>query len=381
MENLIHIVGGGSTIGTSCYYVQVDGHRFLLDCGATLTHSPHIPALHELNQYLDGLWQLDAVVLSHAHFDHVGALPYMVDIGESVPILCNPITERLTRLQLCQFDGLGKLFRSARQRQQYELQKDHVLNQLKPQGFGVPYEGNGFRITLYRAGHIPGAAMVYIETEGHRILYSGDFSSQPDLLCGSYGLPEHLPVDVLLCEGTHLYGPHRSGYNRPGYEALALRIAKRLKWKDVTVTTGNVTKGIELARYLATVLPERHGIDQPIYLGHDLLPIANAFEDAHYQVFSPRIQPLPQCRNPVVPHELLITRYGSPYAGDEVLNGDDFTLHASQQDIYGLIRRAQAPTTLIVHATPPYCHEGVVVIPDYGGQCIQADDGQGYYFT
>lgn len=380
MENVLHVVGGGNTIGTNCYYLQVDGHRFLLDCGASLRQRPYVPNLAELNPYIDGLWQLDAVVLSHAHGDHVGALPYVASIGTNVPVLCNPVTATLTGLQLRQLDGLADTFRSQRQREQYQLQKEQVLNQLTPIGFMKPYRGQGYTITLFPAGHIPGAAMVYIETDQHRILYTGDFSCQPELLCGAYHLPEDLPVDVLICEGTHQYKGTPYGI-MPQYENLAFMTAKELAYGPVVMTTTNVTKGIELARYLARVLPVQYDVHRPIYIDQPLLPIASAFEAANYQVFSAEIQPAPSQGIAYGEACVLLTRpgYGPPWG--MTLNGDAFTLHASRDDIQSLICRLQAPTTLLVHAQPPQSSTSLVPIPGYTGSCLQTGDGLAYRFV
>ena len=59
MDNLFCALGGGSHIGASCYYLQVDGHSFLLDCGVRSTGSSRLPQLSQLtSEFLDGIWQL-----------------------------------------------------------------------------------------------------------------------------------------------------------------------------------------------------------------------------------------------------------------------------------------------------------------------------------
>ena len=98
MDNLFCALGGGDHIGASCYYLQVDGHSFLLDCGVRSTGPSRLPQLSQLtSEFLDGIWQLNQVILSHAHMDHIGALPYL-DAGRDLSILCNPVTQALTEL-------------------------------------------------------------------------------------------------------------------------------------------------------------------------------------------------------------------------------------------------------------------------------------------
>ncbi len=80
MDNLFCALGGGSHIGASCYYLQVDGDSFLLDCGVRSTGSSRLPQLSATSEFLDGIWQLDQVILSHAHMDHIGpCLIWMLD--------------------------------------------------------------------------------------------------------------------------------------------------------------------------------------------------------------------------------------------------------------------------------------------------------------
>ena len=67
----------------------------------------------------------------------------------------------------------------------------------KPKSFG------NFQVTYFPAGHVLGAAMVYIEFENRRILYTGDFCDVDQETVGKYQLPENLPVDLLIMETTY----------------------------------------------------------------------------------------------------------------------------------------------------------------------------------
>ncbi len=385
MENVFRVLGGGNTIGTSCYYLQVDNHSFLLDCGASIQQLPHLPSLQDItNHHLDGLWQLDKVILSHAHFDHIGALPYLA-VGEyNLDILCNPITKILIELQLNKFNVWEKTFCSSRQRHQYEISKERVLSMIRPLGFEQRYECDDYAITLYPAGHIPGAAMVYIETKGHKILYTGDFSNQKDLLCKAYKLPSGLKVDMLIVEGTHAYGNQQQGKNHQGYANIAGIVVKKLyRHRTVTLETSNVTKGIELARYLEKYLQSnyiaKYAAMPVIYLEKTMFPIVDTFEQANYQVYSEMIKPLYNEYN--LYNCIVIKRKGRGKSYGDLLDGDLFTLHAGAQEITDLINRVQATTTLIVHAVPQGwdCITPQLDIKDK--TCLQTYDGEAYYFS
>lgn len=378
MDNLFCALGGGNCIGASCYYLQVDGHSFLLDCGIRSSGPARLPRLSLVtDEYLDGLWQLDQVIISHAHIDHIGGLPY-IDEGRDLSILCNPVTQTLTELQLRCFDSMAALLPSDRQRQAYEARKERVLSMLRPQGFGKAYTADDYAVTLFPAGHIPGAAMTYIETSGHHILYTGDFSGQRELLCGSYHLPEDLPVDLLIIEGTHAYAKDSS---QQGYWNIENCVVHQLQQgHTVTLETTNFTKGIELARYLSVSLKDAPCSCTGIYLDSGMAPIAAAFEVAGYQVYTQRIRPL---LNPydIGMRAVVIKKGHQGCTYGTVLNGDAFTLHADCRTLIRFINRIQAETTLIVHAQPSG-DSPLIENLDIGDKaCVQTVDGMTYLFS
>lgn len=379
IENLFRVLGGGNTIGTSCYYLQVDDCSFLLDCGANIYREPHLPAIGDITTYyLDGLWQLDKIIISHAHFDHMGALPYLITGDYELDILCNPITKILIELQLNELNRWEENFRSMRQRHQYEIQKDRCLTMLQALAFKQTYKTKNYAITLFPAGHIPGAAMVYIETKRHKILYTGDFSKQQDLLCSSYNLPPDLPVDILIVEGTHAYGS-KYMHNQQGYSNIANEALRILPYSTITIETSNITKGIELARYLEHYAQINHMGSFNIYLDEAMFSIVDTFERANFQVYSKQIKPFTDsCK---LNNAIIIKCRGKGRCWGTVLNGDMFTLHASFYELVQLINTVKATTTLIVHATPN-SNDSIISQIDIGNKlCLQTVDNQEYVFT
>lgn len=378
MENLFCALGGGSHIGASCYYLQVDGHSFLLDCGIRNTGPSRLPQLSMLtSDFLDGIWQLDQVILSHAHMDHIGALPYL-DVGRDLSILCNPVTQTLTELQLRDFDPLLQRFSSARQRQAYDAKKERVLSMIHPIGFGKTYETDDYRITLFPAGHMPGAAMTYIETAGHHILYTGDFSGQKELLCGGYYLPEGLPVDLLIVEGTHAYA--KDAWQQAYWNIERCLVHQLQLGRTVTLETTNVTKGIELARYLATALTKSPCWFSGIYLDDSMAPIVEAFENAGYQVYTPDIRPLLK-PDDIREQAVVIKKGHQGRTYGVVMNGDVFTLHADCQTLTHFINNVQAETTILVHAEPLGMSKVSKGLDIGDKACVQAFDGETYLFA
>lgn len=94
---LIHH-GGHRGVTGSCHQLQLDnGRSLLVDCGLFQGEDARLhPSLH-IEFSLDGT---DALVLTHAHIDHVGRLPYLMSAGFRGPIFCSRPTARLLPLVL-----------------------------------------------------------------------------------------------------------------------------------------------------------------------------------------------------------------------------------------------------------------------------------------
>src|SRR5262245_6469860 len=90
--------GAAQTVTGSKYLLESDGHRILIDCGLF----QGLKELRELN-WSDPPFNartLSAVVLSHAHIDHIGYLPRLVRNGYKGPVYCTPATADLTEIML-----------------------------------------------------------------------------------------------------------------------------------------------------------------------------------------------------------------------------------------------------------------------------------------
>lgn len=94
----ITFLGATRTVTGSCYLLEVGGHKFLVDCGM-FQGSKLIKALNE-KDFLFHPGEIEAVVLTHAHVDHSGLLPKLVEEGFRGPIYCTKSTEELCSILL-----------------------------------------------------------------------------------------------------------------------------------------------------------------------------------------------------------------------------------------------------------------------------------------
>lgn len=153
----------------------------------------------------------DAVVVSHAHLDHVGAVPSLLNGERRPPIHWTPPTRELADLLArdtlkLQRDRYDRPFTRAEIGKLGEVSHTH--------GYGEPFEAAGHEVTFFDAGHIPGSAHVLVDEAGSgpassrtgsgddtRLLYTGDFhTADQRLLSGTTARPE---ADVVVCESTY----------------------------------------------------------------------------------------------------------------------------------------------------------------------------------
>ena len=216
----ITFLGAARNVTGSRHLVEVDGRKVLVDCG-----------LYQERQNASRNWEpfafppseLDAVVLTHAHIDHVGWLPRLVRMGFRGPTYCSRATAEIVPLVL--FDAANlqaedvaqkrKRHQAEGRRSQYPIEPLFDENDVKTAcenlrglEFGrtqsvVP----GLNVTLLPAGHILGASMVLLEQleSGKRALFSGDLGRRGRPLVPDPSSPPS--ADLVVIEST--YGDRR----------------------------------------------------------------------------------------------------------------------------------------------------------------------------
>lgn len=194
-----HFLGGAMEIGGSCIYVRIAGKGILMDCGIRQsgTKDP-IPDFRTVQE--NG--GVDAILISHAHMDHIGTLPIISRAYPAAPIYMTAMTADLTQVLL--YDSL-KIMNSREDEIPHYSQQDvlAMLNRIRTVGFQTPCPlFEGFTLTCYPAGHIAGAACLYLVTEEGSLFYSGDFSAFSQRTIEGIRIPRLRP-DVAILESTY----------------------------------------------------------------------------------------------------------------------------------------------------------------------------------
>ncbi|MDE0010831.1 MAG: MBL fold metallo-hydrolase [Candidatus Poribacteria bacterium] len=210
----LRFFGGANEVGASSTLIEIDGYRILVDAGIRMGPGqdplPHFPDF-------DTVGMPNAVLLTHAHTDHTGALPRLRNLWlAGVKIYQTPATKAITRVLL--EDSAKRMQREEQEESKQPLYTlDDVDVFLHCLGEEVRWLEpvpicEGVTATWIPAGHILGAAMIYIKSKSESILMTGDVSVSKQLTIPSVDVPKWCKPDVMVIEST--YGNRRHKVSR-----------------------------------------------------------------------------------------------------------------------------------------------------------------------
>ena len=215
----LHFLGGAMEIGGSCIYVKIAGKSILLDSGIRQSVSKDpIPDFRTIQKQ----GGLDAIIISHAHMDHIGTLPMISKAYPNARIYMTAMALDLKRVLL--YDSL-KIMNYKEDEIPHYSEQDvlAMLNRVFPISYQTPFAiFDHFTLTFYPAGHIAGAACVYLVTDDGSLFYSGDFSQFSQRTIEGIRIPKLRP-DVSIVETT--YG-NRLHANRLAEEKRLVELVK-----------------------------------------------------------------------------------------------------------------------------------------------------------
>jgi len=215
-------------IGANCYYLEVGDERLILDSGMHPKQEGD-GALPNL-QVLGGR-DVDAIIISHAHQDHIGTLPVLmrrqpdarVFMTEATAEIGSTLLHNSVNVMTRQREELGTtlyplfthketnrasdMWRSCRFRQPITLAGERAGQRTS---HGVTFE-------FVDAGHVLGSAGVLLRAEGRTIFYTGDVNFDDQTIAKGAVFPES-DIDVLIIETTRGDNPTPEGFTRAGEE-------------------------------------------------------------------------------------------------------------------------------------------------------------------
>lgn len=211
MSLSIRFLGAAGTVTGSKYLLERDGRRVLVDCG--LFQGFKALRLRNWEPLAVDPHSIEHVLLTHAHVDHSGYLPLLAKQGLQGRIHCSAATEELCGILLPDAGHLQEQDAEYANRHGHSKHKPalplfteqdarKVLGSLQPSRFHKRQTlKSGASFTLYRAGHILGAASIVVEWGGTKIAFSGDLGRYNDALMPP---PEAVgDADYIVVESTY----------------------------------------------------------------------------------------------------------------------------------------------------------------------------------
>src|SRR6056297_703885 len=164
----ITFLGACREVGRSGVLIEseITGESVLCDYGTKFDKNGQLFPKHVSGK------DLSAIVLTHSHIDHSGAIPLFY-ISGSVPLYTTKLTFDVTKVLLKDMLRISGAYLPFETEEIKKMKRNAQFLRYK-QKINV---GKDAWITLYNAGHIPGSAMALVEIDGKSILYTGDINS------------------------------------------------------------------------------------------------------------------------------------------------------------------------------------------------------------
>ncbi|MFB6115780.1 MAG: beta-CASP ribonuclease aCPSF1, partial [Candidatus Nanohalobium sp.] len=312
-------LGGCRQVGRSCFLVQTEESNVLMDAGINPSAEP---GSQENFPYLNApeldLQNLDAVVLSHAHMDHLGMIPYLYKMGYDGPLYCTKPTRDLMIMLALDYIGLAHS-ESAQAPYDSSAIKKAVKRTITPDYGEVTDITPDMRLTLKNAGHIIGSSLVHLHVgEGlHNILYTGDYNYDSTEMLREADT-NFQRVETMITEST--YGG-RDDKQTPREEANKKFLSKvkqtLKKGGKVIVPVFAVGRSQEVLGLLADEM-DRDYFDYPVYID-GMIRDVNALHTAYPEFLSEKVQ------------KKVFEEENSPFLQDNI---DTIGSHREREEVY-----------------------------------------------
>ncbi|WP_439489651.1 MBL fold metallo-hydrolase RNA specificity domain-containing protein [Algoriphagus sp.] len=292
MDVSVKFLGAAGSVTGSRYLLDLGDFEFLIDCG--LFQGRKDLRRRNWDKFPMPPKDVEAVILTHAHLDHIGYLPKLVKDGFSGPIYCTGATTEIAKILLLDSGKLQEEEAEYAKKKGYSKHEnpeplytiedaEAVFPLLKPQEFKKPFAIHpSVEVTYYHAGHILGAAITKIVIKGEvqtkKLVFSGDLGRYHDpLLYPPTMIPE---ADVVWIEST--YGDRVSSVPKPE-EELANAINDIFSRDGLAIIPAFAVGRTQLVMYYLYQLIKKGKIQNvPIYLDSPMaINVSQLYREFH----------------------------------------------------------------------------------------------------
>lgn len=310
--------GGAGTVSGSCFLVESGSAAIVVDCGVFMGDDEGSAAAEIRNTQIDEkLIKADALILTHAHIDHSGRIPLLINKGFKGKIYSTEATKELALAMFKNRNGFDLIERewfwsesqrlkaqsrhsaavihwtdfckrniktveySERKMTLAEVEKAEGVNfmlcrnccenaaeEIEPYFVAAKYGeeielSNGIKFKLIDAGHIPGSASIVLEIENKNILFSGDLGSGSSRLNDIFEIPEK--ADMIFMEAT--YAGESSRFDMSAYEVFHKDLQKAVEKGKTVWIPALAFNRTQKVLYELKLMQEKGKLDKsiPIY--------------------------------------------------------------------------------------------------------------------
>jgi hypothetical protein len=326
-------LGGARQVGRSCLLLHTPLSKILLDCGVDIAASNR-----EKFPYFDisefDIEEIDALIISHAHLDHSGLVPYLYKMGYRGPVYMTDPTRDIA--SLLALDFIGVAYKKASQPLYSSTDIKEMVKHSICLGYGeVTDITPDVRLTFYNAGHALGSAMVHLNIGNglHNLLYTADFKfGKTRLLDAATTIFPRLETAII--ESTYGSKQDVLPSRREAEEQLIQAIKKTIERKGRVLIPE-----LGLGRAQETMLIIEDAIKQgtlpniPVYVDGMIWDV-NAIHTAYPNFLSGNVRNLIfQDKNPFVSE--LFKRVGSSTERKKVIEGPSCVVLATSGMLVG----------------------------------------------
>ena len=266
-------------IGANSYYIEIGGHRLVLDCGM---HPKNVgeDSLPNLKPIADR--QLGAILISHSHQDHIGTLPVLmrrqpnarVFMTETTAEIGNALLHNSVNVMTRQREEIGATVYPLFTHRETDRAADFW--HLCPMRQRITISGeraterdtDALTFEFFDAGHVLGSAGILLRAEGRAIFYTGDVNFDDQTIMSAATFPEE-KIDILIMEGTRGDHAKPANWTRTGEER---RLAEAIdgafqQGACVLIPVFALGKTQEVLAMLYQFRREKLLTDFPVYIG------------------------------------------------------------------------------------------------------------------
>ena len=270
MENTstLHFLGGAGSVTGANFMLESGDTKILIDCG--LFQGCDYCESSNYEPFAFNPKEVDVLLVTHAHIDHIGRIPRLVKEGFKGKIISTEATKGLAEHLL--LDSMELLAHDAQVKGRPQLYDENnvreALSLWDTRFYGDPFElPGGFSAEFLNAGHILGSSMIQISREGRSIVFTGDLGNDYSLLVGPLVTPKS--PNYLLTESV--YGDKKNTDNEVRLEKLERTIEATLKrGGTLLIPAFSTERTQDLIYEIRSLMVEKKVPSTPVYVDSPL---------------------------------------------------------------------------------------------------------------